>query len=114
MTIGRTSRGRPDLRRRAARLTPAPHYHPSEIILGNALAALKDEYPRESYTLITKAGKYGPRVADHDYSPDVIKASVERSLRRLQTDYLDVVCELSQLPLDLVVLKPQTCTTASS
>ncbi|BEI90139.1 uncharacterized protein CcaverHIS019_0302090 [Cutaneotrichosporon cavernicola] len=69
----------------------APHYHPSEIILGHSLAALRDEYPRESYAIITKAGKYGPHVADHDYSPKVIKASVERSLRRLQTLYLDVV-----------------------
>ncbi|CAK9783576.1 Aldo/keto reductase [Cutaneotrichosporon oleaginosum] len=69
----------------------APHYHPSEIILGHALAALRDEFPRSSYAIITKAGKYGPTVKDHDYAPETIKASVERSLRRLQTDYLDVV-----------------------
>ncbi|GMK58164.1 hypothetical protein CspeluHIS016_0501960 [Cutaneotrichosporon spelunceum] len=69
----------------------APHYHPSEMILGHALAAVRDEYPRESYVLITKAGKYGAKLADHDYAPEVIRASVERSLRRLQTDYLDVV-----------------------
>ena len=70
----------------------APFYHPSEIILGRALAQLKDEYPRSSYTLITKVGKYGEKVGDHVYDPETIRASVQRSLRRLGTDYLDVVC----------------------
>jgi aryl-alcohol dehydrogenase-like predicted oxidoreductase len=79
-------------------LTPAPHYHPSEIILGHALAALRDEFPRSSYAIITKAGKYGPRVQDHDYAPATIRASVERSLRRLQTEYLDVVCASPPYP----------------
>lgn len=73
-------------------LTTAPHYHPSEIILGHALAALP-EFPRESYSIITKCAKYGARVDEHVYEPDVVRRSVERSLRRLQTDYLDVVCE---------------------
>lgn len=73
----------------------APWYHPSEIILGNALAAL--DYPRASYHIITKVGKYGPNSSDHTYSPEVVKASVERSLRRLKTDYLDAVCKSSRL-----------------
>ncbi|WVQ72962.1 hypothetical protein IAR50_002524 [Cryptococcus sp. DSM 104548] len=67
----------------------APWYHPSEIILGNALRAL--DYPRDSYHLITKVGKYGPNCRDHVWDPEVIKASVERSLQRLGTDYLDAV-----------------------
>ncbi|KJE01371.1 galactose dehydrogenase [Cryptococcus gattii NT-10] len=67
----------------------SPWYHPSEIILGNALAAL--DHPRASYHIITKVGKYGPNSSDHTYSPEVVKASVERSLRRLKTDYLDAV-----------------------
>ncbi|KAK4689336.1 hypothetical protein P7C73_g755, partial [Tremellales sp. Uapishka_1] len=69
----------------------SPHYHPSEIVLGNALHALASEYPRESYQLITKAGKYGSGMADHDYRPETIRRSVERSLKRLKTAYLDVV-----------------------
>jgi aryl-alcohol dehydrogenase-like predicted oxidoreductase len=77
-------------------LTPtAPHYHPSEIILGHALAALRDEFPRESYSIITKCAKYGAMVDHHVYDPEVVKASVERSLRRLQTDYIDVMCGYS-------------------
>ncbi|OXM77301.1 galactose dehydrogenase [Cryptococcus neoformans Bt63] len=67
----------------------SPWYHPSEIILGNALAAL--DYPRGSYRIITKVGKYGPNSSDHTYDPKVVQASVERSLRRLKTNYLDAV-----------------------
>ncbi|WVQ84887.1 hypothetical protein IAT38_007050 [Cryptococcus sp. DSM 104549] len=67
----------------------SPWYHPSEIILGNALQALG--YMRGHYHLITKVGKYGPNSRDHTFEPEVVKASVARSLKRLQTDYLDVV-----------------------
>ncbi|WWC64396.1 uncharacterized protein I303_107006 [Kwoniella dejecticola CBS 10117] len=67
----------------------SPYYHPSEIVLGNILKAL--DYQRGSYHLITKVGKYGPNVKDHDFSPETIRKSVERSLRRMNTDYLDVV-----------------------
>jgi D-arabinose 1-dehydrogenase len=61
--------------------------------LGRALEAVKDEFPRESYTLITKTGKYGGKVKDHIYDPELTKKGVERSLKRLHTDYLDVVCK---------------------
>jgi D-arabinose 1-dehydrogenase len=71
----------------------APHYHPSEIVLGKALKALRNEYPRESYQIITKTGKYSPMRADHDLSEKMIRLCVERSLERFETDYLDVVCE---------------------
>jgi aryl-alcohol dehydrogenase-like predicted oxidoreductase len=54
---------------------------------------LKDEFPRESYTIITKTGKYGPTVKDHIYDPEVTKKGVERSLKRFNTDYLDAVCK---------------------
>ncbi|PNS15838.1 D-arabinose 1-dehydrogenase [Sphaceloma murrayae] len=69
----------------------SPYYHPSEEILG---AALKDPFvasshPRESYTLMTKCGRIE---ADRfDYSPAWIRSSVQRSLQRFQTGYLDVV-----------------------
>ncbi|KAI5451161.1 hypothetical protein NCC49_002037 [Naganishia albida] len=69
----------------------APHYHPSEIILGKALKALRDEYPRESYQIITKTGKFSPMLKDHDLSENMTRLCVERSLKRFETDYLDVV-----------------------
>jgi aryl-alcohol dehydrogenase-like predicted oxidoreductase len=53
---------------------------------------LKDEHPRDSYSIITKTGKYGPKAKDHIYDPEVTKKAVERSLKRFNTDYLDVVC----------------------
>lgn len=65
------------------------YYGPSEVVLGNALQALKDEFPRSSYKLMTKCGRFGP--LDFDYSPSRIRASVKGSLERLQTDHLDVV-----------------------
>ncbi|KAJ9107741.1 hypothetical protein QFC21_001202 [Naganishia friedmannii] len=70
----------------------APHYHPSEIVLGKALKALRGEHPRESYQIITKTGKYSSMRADHDLSEKMIRLCVERSLKRFETDYLDVVC----------------------
>ncbi|KAJ7477088.1 Aldo/keto reductase [Mycena galericulata] len=65
------------------------YYGPSEILLGNALKALKDEFPRSSYQLMTKCGRYG--MSNFDYTPGRIRESVKRSLERLHTDYLDVV-----------------------
>jgi len=38
---------------------------------------------------MTKCGRYG--LSDFDYSPTRVRHSVENSLRRLQTDYLDTV-----------------------
>jgi D-arabinose 1-dehydrogenase len=38
---------------------------------------------------MTKCGRFG--VSDFDYSPARVRSSVENSLRRLQTDYLDAV-----------------------
>ncbi|KAF7355015.1 hypothetical protein MSAN_01417000 [Mycena sanguinolenta] len=65
------------------------YYGPSEILLGNALKALQDEFPRSSYQLMTKCGRNG--MADFDYAPGKIRESVKRSLERMHTDYLDVV-----------------------
>ncbi|KAL2107754.1 hypothetical protein VUR80DRAFT_4807 [Thermomyces stellatus] len=65
----------------------SPYYGPSESLLGEALAAAKPE--RRDIFLITKAGRRGP--ADFDYTRKGIRASVERSLERLRTDYLDLV-----------------------
>ncbi|KDQ65002.1 hypothetical protein JAAARDRAFT_118719 [Jaapia argillacea MUCL 33604] len=67
------------------------YYGPSEIVLGTALKALELEYPRSSYKLITKCGRYGSGPELFDYSPATIRASVQRSLSRLHTTYLDTV-----------------------
>lgn len=69
----------------------SPYYYPSEYILGRLLKALQPIYPRESYYLFTKCGRYGPEKGDFDYSPERVRKSVEASCRRLGTDYLDVV-----------------------
>ncbi|KAG2159049.1 Aldo/keto reductase family-domain-containing protein [Suillus bovinus] len=66
----------------------APFYGDSEIILGNALRALRHEFPRESYTLVTKVGRYP---TGFDYAPEAIERSIARSLRRLHTNYFDIV-----------------------
>ncbi|KAK1976592.1 L-galactose dehydrogenase [Colletotrichum cereale] len=65
----------------------SPYYGPSEAILGSALRALSP--PRESYFLVTKAGRIAP--SEFDYSPAWIRASVRRSLERLNTSHLDLV-----------------------
>ena len=40
---------------------------------------------------MTKCGRYGSKQSEFDYSPATIRASVERSLARLHTTYLDTV-----------------------
>ncbi|CAE6454520.1 unnamed protein product [Rhizoctonia solani] len=67
------------------------YYGTSEIVLGAILKALSDEFPRESYKLATKCGRYGGMAEDFDYSRETIRKSVQRSLERLGTSYLDVV-----------------------
>ncbi|KAK2466393.1 hypothetical protein APHAL10511_002035 [Amanita phalloides] len=65
------------------------YYGDSEIVLGNILKALDPEFPRSSYQLMTKCGRFGQNA--FDYSPHAIRESVKNSLARLQTDYLDTV-----------------------
>lgn len=65
------------------------YYGPSEEIVGKALLKLRDDWPRESYFLCTKAGRLA--VDAFDYDPVGIRQSVERSLARLNTEYLDVL-----------------------
>ncbi|OIW24732.1 Aldo/keto reductase [Coniochaeta ligniaria NRRL 30616] len=71
----------------------SPYYGPSESILGSALShALSSSptpIPRSALTLITKCGRIAPTT--FDYSPSRIRHSVLRSLRRLNTPYLDLV-----------------------
>jgi D-arabinose 1-dehydrogenase len=69
----------------------SPYYDNSEIVLGSALQALSHEFPRGTYQILTKVGRYGPTSEDFDYSRDAVRRSVRRSLRRMHTSYLDVV-----------------------
>ncbi|KAJ2101080.1 hypothetical protein IW146_009411 [Coemansia sp. RSA 922] len=69
----------------------SPYYGDSELKLGSALLELKDEFPRSSYHICTKVGRYGYHISDFDYSAKRISESVQESMRRLHTDYLDIV-----------------------
>lgn len=55
----------------------------AETVLGNALK----EIPRDTYLLSSKAGRYGED--EFDFSKQSILTSVENSLKRLHTEYLD-------------------------
>src|ERR1043166_2412245 len=57
----------------------------SEVLLGIALR----DVPRDSYTLCTKLGRYD--LAHFDFSARRVAESVDVSLHRLGTDYLDIV-----------------------
>ncbi|GAB7357575.1 hypothetical protein MBLNU459_g0085t1 [Dothideomycetes sp. NU459] len=72
-------------------LDTSPYYHPSEEVLGRALAdpAITTRYARSDYVLMTKVGRVSALA--FDYSAAAVAASVERSLARLGTAYLDVV-----------------------
>ena len=65
----------------------APYYGltKAETVLGKAIR----EIPRERFILSTKAGRYGDD--KFDFSAGKIASSVEESLERLHTDYLDIV-----------------------
>ncbi len=56
----------------------------AETVLGRALAGR-----RHQVILATKAGRHGER--EFDFRKDAIKRSLEASLRRLQTDYVDIL-----------------------
>ncbi len=77
----------------------SPYYGNAEEVLGRALAGI----PRETYTLCTKLGRYGPET--FDFSPIRVKSSIEDSLRRLNTEYLDVLLchDIEFVPLDPVI-----------
>lgn len=69
----------------------SPYYGRSEYILGDALSELKEEFPRNTYYLETKIGRYGYYQKDFDYSKQRTIESVKESLHRLKTDYIDIV-----------------------
>ena len=68
-------------------LDTAPAYGTSEERLGNALRGQRHEW-----IISTKVGEEFIEGESHfDFSPHAVTQSIERSLNRLQTDYLDIV-----------------------
>ena len=57
----------------------------SESLLGIAL----DGVPRDNYYLCTKLGRYAP--THFDFSAQRVRESVDISLERMKTDYLDII-----------------------
>ncbi|ORZ20117.1 NADP-dependent oxidoreductase domain-containing protein [Lobosporangium transversale] len=69
----------------------SPYYGNSEHVLGKSLLSISDTHPRSTYYLSTKVGRYGLKKTEFDYSKERVRASVEESMRRMHTDYLDIV-----------------------
>lgn len=68
-------------------LDTAPAYGDSEERLGRLLHGQRDDW-----VIVGKAGEdFVDGVSVYDFSPKHFERSLERSLRRLQTDYLDVM-----------------------
>jgi aryl-alcohol dehydrogenase-like predicted oxidoreductase len=69
----------------------SPYYDPSEHLLGEALASpeVSVKYSRSDYMLMTKVGRIS--VDKFDYSPAWVRQSIQNSLERLGTTYLDAV-----------------------
>ncbi len=68
-------------------LDTAACYGISEELIGRTVAHRRDEY-----TLVTKAGHArGEGLNGSDWSYETVRDSIDRSLRRLKTDYVDLV-----------------------
>jgi D-arabinose 1-dehydrogenase len=69
----------------------SPYYEPSEWLLGDAFShpKISSQYSRSEIILMTKVGRIA--ALEFDYSPKWIRYSIERSLKRFKTGYLDVV-----------------------
>lgn len=74
----------------------AASYPGSEESIGNSVS-----HRRNQFVLISKCGQSFPDVPGDAWSPEVISGTVDRALRRLKTDHLDVMllhsCDLATL-----------------
>ncbi|MBC8163898.1 MAG: aldo/keto reductase [Roseiflexaceae bacterium] len=74
----------------------AAGYAGSEVAIGIAVSARRNEF-----VLVSKCGQAFDDLPGEAWSPEVITATVDRALRRLRTDHLDVMllhsCELDVL-----------------
>jgi len=69
----------------------SPYYGPSEWLLGDAFSHpdVTSKYDRSEIILMTKVGRIA--ALEFNYDPDWVRFSVNRSLERFRTSYLDVV-----------------------
>lgn len=69
----------------------SPYYGPAENLLGQALDTpfVHEKFPRRDYFLLTKVGRISG--SEFDYAAPWVRQSVQNSLDRLRTKYLDVV-----------------------
>ncbi|KAI8977249.1 NADP-dependent oxidoreductase domain-containing protein [Mycotypha africana] len=83
----------------------SPYYGRSEYVLGDALQTISKEFPRQHYYISTKTGRFGYTTKDFDFSAKKTYESVEKSMNRLHTDYLDVVyChDVEFVPMENIV-----------
>jgi L-galactose dehydrogenase len=67
----------------------APYYGATkaETVLGKALKGVV----RDRYILATKVARYGPNIADFDFSAARVTRSVDESLDRIGIDYIDFI-----------------------
>jgi L-galactose dehydrogenase len=67
----------------------APYYGATkaETVLGKALKGVV----RDRYMLATKVARYGPDIADFDFSAARVTRSVDESLARIGVDYIDFI-----------------------
>ncbi len=64
----------------------AASYRGSEELIGRTVG-----HRRGEYVLVSKCGQSFPDLPGAEWSAEVIRATVDRALQRLQTDYLDVM-----------------------
>ena len=69
----------------------SPYYGPAEELIGTALDTpfVQQQFTRRDYFLLTKVGRISN--SEFDYSASWVRQSVKNSLKRLRSDYLDVV-----------------------
>jgi aryl-alcohol dehydrogenase-like predicted oxidoreductase len=74
----------------------AARYPGSEVAIGNAVG-----HRRDQYLLVSKCGSKVEGVTGEPWSAELVTSTVERALRNLQTDHLDVMllhsCDLNVL-----------------
>jgi len=71
-------------------------YDRSESLIGQSISRRRDEF-----VLISKCGRPYEESNAESWSPELIASSIDRSLKLLQTDYLDVMF-LHSCPLDVL------------
>ena len=71
-------------------------YGLSEEFIGRAISTRRHEY-----ILASKAGHYLPRGEGEDWTYDLVTASIERSLRLMKTDYMDLI-QLHSCAIDVL------------